>query len=172
MDSEANKFLNNEFLTLSVSGALQHSGTYQKSVSEADKKRLRSFLRERLVRIADEYTSSVAEDRHLSNINGLADAVSSRFPGLLENGRFRIGVAQKALNLYLKYLWCLGKIPEPPHCPFDSSVLSSIPTYDGPTWTSMKKIDDYRKLVQAAKREAVKKQLSLSKWELKIWNKT
>lgn len=40
---------------------------------------------------------------------------------------FRIGSAQKALNLYRKYLWCLGYIPFPPHCPFDATIIDQLP---------------------------------------------
>jgi hypothetical protein len=47
----------------------------------------------------------------------------------------RIGLAQKALNLYLKYLWCLGEIHEPPHCPLDSIVLGQVPGCKDVRWT-------------------------------------
>ena len=28
--------------------------------------------------------------------------------------------------LYLKYLWCLGEICRPPHCPFDRMVIEEL----------------------------------------------
>ncbi len=52
--------------------------------------------------------------------------MTTEFKDILFGNGFRVGIAQKALNLYLKYLWCLGKITEPPHCPFDSIIISEI----------------------------------------------
>jgi hypothetical protein len=87
---------------------------------------------------------------------------------VLENRRFRIGSAQKALNLYLKYLWCLGKICSPPHCPFDRQIIASLPNYTGPSWTKLVREEDYRALVEAAKAKA--QDSSLAAWELRIYN--
>lgn len=81
--------------------------------------------------------------------------------------RFRIGVAQKALNLYLKYLWCLDRIPVPPHCPFDSTVLRELELEF--SWTRSSKIEDYKSWVEHAKVAAGTK--TLAEWELQLWNR-
>ena len=87
-------------------------------------------------------------------------------------GRFRIGRAQKALNLYLKYLWAFGWIPPPPHCPFDSVVLRelSLPKKHDIPWTKMDDVDVYRAWIEAAKRKAKTCGLCLPRWEVKTWN--
>jgi len=166
--SQTDRFLRNELLTLSILGALGRSKTYSKSASEQDKNDLRGALRRELIETAREYTTRVNETQHLSNIEKLADGLTAQFASCLANGRFRIGIAQKVLNLYLKYLWCLGAIPEPPHCPFDATILRKLPGCADLTWTSIDTMADYKKLVAAAKTQAGND--SLSAWELRVWN--
>ena len=82
--------------------------------------------------------------------------------------RIRIGSAQKALNLFLKYLWCIGEAPEPPHCPFDFQIISKLPPAVRCNWTELDSIETYRALVAAAKTAAAGQ--SLAEWELAEYN--
>lgn len=161
------RFLKNEFLTMSVLGALGRSNTYSKSASEKDKTSFRNALRKKLEEIGDTYVSPISEETHCSNIKQIADDLTTRFSNCFKNGRFRIGIAQKALNLYLKYLWCVGFIPIPPHCPFDSIIIGHLPQYRGLNWTELDNIDDYKKLVDASRKNANGK--PIAEWELEIW---
>jgi hypothetical protein len=167
MDPEKEKFLRNEFLTMSLVGALGRSRTYVETASEGDKGRFRVALRQELDAISQAYTSEVEEEEHVTNIEKLSDILTSMFPHCLRDGRFRIGIAQKALNLYLKYLWSVSLIPIPPHCPFDSIIISHLPECTDLNWTLLDNIDDYRRLVTAAKRAASGR--SLAAWELELW---
>ena len=152
---------------MSVLGALGRSKTYLDFVSGKDKDVFRNALRESLDEISLSYTSQIKEEKHLLNIKNLSDDLTSRFPHCLRKGRFRIGIAQKALNLYLKYLWCVDLIAMPPHCPFDSIIINHLPDCRGLSWTSIDTIEDYQKLVEAAQKKAAGK--SLPQWELEIW---
>lgn len=168
MNCHCDKFLKNEFLAWSIFGALGRSNTYSGSASERDKKCFHDTLRKKLSEMVKEYDNPVPEEKHLSNIRELADEMTRSFPQCLRNKRFRIGIAQKSLNLYLKYLWRSGAIPMPPHCPFDNRIIKELPECAGLKWTSIDKIEDYNRLVEAAKKEANGK--PLSEWELEIWN--
>jgi hypothetical protein len=55
----------------------------------------------------------------------------------------------------------------PPHCPFDSRVISKLPPKDQIPWTRIKDIVEYRKLVDAAKKKAEGE--SLAEWELRVF---
>lgn len=111
----------------------------------------------------------MSEEEHLSNIKKIADDLTVNFSHCLQNRRFRIGIAQKALNLYLKYLWCVGLIPIPPHCPFDSIIIGHLPECKHLNWTAIDSIDDYQKLVNAARKKIDDK--PIAEWELEIWLK-
>jgi hypothetical protein len=108
----------------------------------------------------------VIDEQHIDNLKKLKEKMTTEFNNILFGNGFRVGIAQKALNLYLKYLWCLGKITKPPHCPFDSTIISELHRND--KWTEMDCIDEYKLLVESAKQAANTK--SLAVWELTIWN--
>jgi hypothetical protein len=167
MDPLKKQFVKNEFLTMSVIGALGRSNTYSKSASEKSKKSFRNALRKKLEEIGDTYVTPISEEGHFSNIKKITDDLTPRFSNCLKNGRFRIGIAQKALNLYLKYLWCVGFIPVPPHCPFDSIIIGHLPECRNLNWTELDNIDDYNRLVDASRKNANGK--PIAEWELEIW---
>ena len=127
-----------------------------------------SALRSTLAEIATQYEEEVEEEKHIQNICDLSNRLTSGQKEVLNNGQFRIGTAQKALNLYLKYLWCLGKNPLPPHCPFDYQIIAKLSNYQGPKWTDLEQVQDYRRLVAAAKEKAQGVPLAL--WELRTYS--
>ena len=127
VQDDLDEFLKQETLALSVMGALSHNPTYRKNVGENEKKAFRECLRRCLSSRLEEYQAKpVCEGRHVANIEALSATLSERHQEILLDGKFRIGTAQKALNLYLKYAWARKIIPEPPHCPLDSNVLAKI----------------------------------------------
>jgi hypothetical protein len=71
------------------------------------------------------------------SVNGyqLASSFCVRKTSLGELG-YKYGVAQKLLNLFLKYLWCLGTIAEPPHCPVDRIIIGKT-CYKDKNWTEI-----------------------------------
>src|SRR5689334_11713531 len=121
------RFLRNEFFGLTQDATLQHNATYRESATEADRARFRADLYRLLDSLSFRYATGISDEEHIDNIVRLADELSVIHESILRDGRFRLGSAQKALNLYLKYLWCAGLIPEPPHCPFDSRIIAKLP---------------------------------------------
>jgi hypothetical protein len=90
----------------------------------------------------------------------------------LNGGTLFFGVAQKALNLYLKYLWCWDPNFIPPHCPFDDKIikaLGALPVGVDTKWTTSNSVPSYRAWVAAARTIAGTNQ-SLAEWELEVWS--
>lgn len=105
---------------------------------------------------------NVTEEQHVDLIQRTADDVSKALGNRLHNGRFRIGVAQKLINLHLKYLWVTGYIEEPPHCPIDGIIRDKANiSYD---WTTNDSIEAYKQAVEDLKKVAGLRTLSF--WEL------
>jgi len=166
-------FIINEFLTSTLFAGLATRGAkvYVASVLEKEKNQFKSFLRQNLISYSKEYQAgSVSEEKHLKNIKKFADESSAKFQRILVGGRLRIGIAQKLLNLYLKYLWCLEKIEKPPHCPFDNVVKSKIGRQARhiPSWTKIDTIEDYKELAEVAQKQTG--MLNLAEWELNLFN--
>ena len=55
------------------------------------------------------------EEQHYKHIDDFADYANGVGDKVLGHLGYKYGVAQKLLNLALKYYWCLGVIAEPPH---------------------------------------------------------
>ena len=153
--------------------AFQRSKTYLNAAERNDtfesrKSEFRKELERRLAELAKKYTEPVADSEHVASIENLATELSTEYRDVLYKGRFRIGSAQKVLNTYLKYLWCTGKIPTPPHCPFDSVIISKLDGCEHIKWTRLDRISEYRQLVSAAREKAGVK--TIAQWELKTFN--
>lgn len=168
MDEDQEQFLRDEFFSLALMATTQMVQIYDREATEASKQGFRDALRARLDELSVAYAEDVNEQTHIENIEQLANDLSEHHRDALDGGRFRIGRAQKALNLYLKYLWCVGLINEPPHCPFDANIIGQLDTYNGPVWTALDDLVDYQALVAAAEVEA--NGVSLAVWELDEYN--
>ncbi len=168
MTPSQRQFLRDECFSLTLMAVVQRGRLYRKGSTEMLRKEFHRELRRELDRLVPQYRTAVTEDDHLRNIVGLADGLSQSQKKALAGGRFRIGSAQKALNLYLKYIWCLGDIAAPPHCPFDYQVISELPGCEGYKWTRLDSVESYKSLVEAARRKASDR--SLAEWELQLYN--
>ena len=174
-------FLESETFALTVNGAIGRNRTYRDNVGSNRREEFREALRTCLNSQLDEYRSGrVGEDRHVANIEALSLRLSEHHQEILVDGRFRIGAAQKALNLYLKYAWARRVIPEPPHCPIDSVVLKEIQKNprsarcqicQNVTWTKICTTQEYLHFVHKAKNTAHALGQSLACWELEVWEK-
>jgi hypothetical protein len=127
-------------------------------------------LRAALEELSQSYKLEISDQQHVANIEHLAIEFLKKHTNLLANGRFRIGQSQKALNLYLKYLWCLDEIPMPPHCPVDAIVLAHITGFKEERWTQLDSIEGYQHIIEAARREA--NGIPLAVWELELYNRS
>jgi len=168
MNSEQLAYLKDEIFSLTLMGTVLRGKVYRKNSTEVERSTLRGALRVELERLAQKYEGGVQEREHFGNIDKLANTLSRTHSKALSGGRFRIGSAQKALNLYLKYLWWLDRIPSPPHCPFDAMVLSRVSGCSEVRWTQLDSLAEYKRIVECAK--AAAKGVSLSEWELYLYN--
>lgn len=121
------------------------------------------------------YSQGISEEAHLLKINEMADKLSVEFKSVLFQERFRIGVSQKIINLFLKYLWSLNEIPEPCHCPIDGIVkekikrlLNGVNLVD---WTSLDNIIDYRNYITVLRQISDAENMSIAEWELQNWKR-
>lgn len=170
MSTTPNGFARGAFLFLAVRAAHQHNLTWAKDARGLDRRSARDYLYGLLKELADGYhEGGIQDDDHLANIQTLADSMTVNHAKVLDRGRYRIGTAQKTLNLYLKYLWCAGWISEPPHCPFDNQVVSKLPDVPNKwrTWTTVDDTNAYQHWVSEARQVAG--DISLAVWELGIW---
>ncbi|AIY12557.1 hypothetical protein [Cellulophaga baltica] len=145
-------FIDSEVWSLSISGAFQRSNVYKKNILDKDKKEFKLGLREFICNtILPVYKlGKVSDKNHIANIENLQQ-YTTNYGYLLTAGQFNFGVSQKLLNLYLKYLWCLDIIPEPPHFPVDRIIQEKLKYKPLIAWTKIKTSEEYMAIVNFAR---------------------
>ncbi|MEP7377401.1 MAG: hypothetical protein ABI675_28620 [Chitinophagaceae bacterium] len=158
-------------IRLTFDGGFQRSKIYKPNVSDAKRKEFRAFLTSELPKIllAIERRKKYNDRDHCKMIEKFSSNVSCRFSTIIHKKKFRIGNAQKFLNLYWKVAW-LSKTTslKPIHCPFDSIIMKKLPKNVRVSWTQFDTIEEYKALVKAAK-ETGGKHRTIADWEMKIY---
>lgn len=168
------KFLYNELILLAWGASVQRSNLYkpnfdsQKKLTGAFRKTLVNFFEESLLK---SYINPCEEDTHIDNLEMFAAFGTTAGSGYLGPDGYKLGVAQKFLNLMLKYLWCIGTISEPPHCPVDRIIISRTELKGKMNWTEIKTTCEYKKAIGAIKKSANEAGLSVAQWELKVFSR-
>jgi hypothetical protein len=152
-------------LSNTQSSSFQRANVYASKLSDEQQSAFVQEFRRKLVALEKVYEHPVLPDQHIRNIEEFAKSLSEHFPDVLSGKKMKIGVAQKAVNLYLKFLWCYGWIPEPPHCPIDRTVLEKVGDYDA--WTKIDTIQEYMEKIDKIGNQKGDK--SFSEWEYELW---
>ncbi|MGO4912051.1 hypothetical protein [Leeuwenhoekiella sp. W20_SRS_FM14] len=169
MTSSQIRFLKDEIWILAFGGALQRSGIYGPN-SENERRLFRVGMRGFIEReIIPKYKNKpVIDDVHIQNLRDIIQE-SVNYKDLLSTGSINVGIAQKLLNLILKYYWVLGWVNEPPHFPIDRIIQGKLPVHSRITWTKMKTIEEYKVVIEAAREKAGEQ--SLAVWELNAFER-
>jgi hypothetical protein len=168
MEETRMEFLVKAALSDTLCSSLQRANVYVQGVTDARKRQFKGAFKRKLCEIEPMYRIRVDNDsQHIETIRAFAESLSQDFRDILQGEGIRIGVAQKGVNLFLKYMWSLGRIPEPPHCPIDAIVLREIG--DDAKWTRLRRVGEYERIIELC-RQADPGQ-SLARWELDLYNR-
>lgn len=163
---------------LAWNASVQRANIYRKQSKAgkyADDKQRKEFRRLiiRYVRreILPQYSNAqVLPELHIQNLQNLV-RIGTGFGSKVLKQDYKLGVAQKFLNLILKYHWCMGWIEEPPHCPVDRIILSKTHQKGKLNWTEINDMKAYKIAIDAINKKATKKGLSLAEYELKVFSR-
>ena len=146
-------FILDEVWTLAWAASVQRANLYVEGSKQSREFRakIRDFVERSLLQ---HYENPCTEQQHYSNIKALVDFGTQATPDILRDGNYRYGVAQKLLNLTLKYYWCMGHIPPPPHCPVDRIVIEKTHLRGQVNWTEIKCEAEYRDVIEAIRKVA------------------
>lgn len=168
------KFLADQFSAMAWAASVQRANLYATSQTDVTPT-LESFRHQVTAMVETDflpqYKIATSEPRHLENLNALVERGTQLGGKLLGSTGYKLGVAQKYLNLLLKYHWCYGAIAEPPHCPIDRVVLSKTRLRNSMNWTQMTEQTEYEHAIDAVREEARKLGSSIAKWELHAYQR-
>jgi hypothetical protein len=165
-------FIVSQLWILSWNASVQRAQLFDSKTTNHDRRKFRNaiilFLRENILP-KYETKASPKNNIYKTSRNCLMKEQSSRWGYAWPEG-YKIGVAQKLLNLQLKYLWCLGLISEPPHCPVDRIIINETDLKDRISWTKITDITEYMTSNLCAKTSFLAINPSLE-WELEVYNR-
>jgi hypothetical protein len=168
-------FIHNEIWILTFAGAFQRANIYNNTAPELQRGQFKTKTRAYIVDVVlDGYKAgNISDEQHIDNIKSIS-AYSSNFSEIFVKGKINFGIAQKMLNLYLKYMWSLGNIQEPPHFPVDRIIQIrlieqakqlGITPIKIEAWTQFNDEKHYLKVISSA-RELISKNEKLAKHSL------
>lgn len=177
------KFLNNEIWVLTFGGGFQRANIYKEEIPISARKKFREELRNHIESLVKElYQRKITEDAHLKNIQSIVEfSRDCKLDGYTVPLNF--GVAQKLLNLYLKYLWCAGQLEITPlHFPVDRLIQgvlndeakkADIQKQELKAWTQFEDETDYMKVIRFAEKVRDKNfnGIPLAEMELEIFQR-
>lgn len=167
--SKQQEFIFSEITILSQAASVQRANLYNSTVKAEDRNSsefriaILDFIKKELL---PHYQTSCSEEQHIENIQSLVNFGSENGKEILGKLGYKFGVAQKLLNLFLKYLWCLGHIAESPHCPVDRLILEKTALRGKLNWTEITSASEYQKAIRTV---AEKSDLTLAEWELQSY---
>lgn len=137
---------------------------------DEQKRKFRENIGKYLVEIEEKYDPINDHSERIRNFKEKIESENAN-RAVLMCDEISFGRAQKLVNMYLKYLWCLGKFDTPPHCPIDRGVLKIVgwkeyppdPPWTHPEFTKEK----YEEAIEMCKLKAAGQ--TLSEWELFLW---
>ena len=170
------EFITDELWILAWAASVQRAKLYREKTDSEQSSVVVTKFREDVIKfltenIIPQYVESCTEERHYENIEALIAHANEVDPGILGVAGYKYGVAQKLLNLALKYYWCLGLVGEPPHCPIDRIIISKTKHSGKINWTQITKRLQYEDVIKEVKDIAGKKGLSIPQWELTYYSR-
>lgn len=162
-------FIVNEIWILAWNASVQRADLYKKGLSYKDRKasNFRASVIDYIeVNIFHIYENGCSEEVHYKNIESLIAKANGLGLGILGPEGYKYGVAQKLLNLAVKYMWCLGHIKEPPHCPVDRIIIDKTKFKNEVLWTKITKRKPYEDVIEEIKILARANSLTPAQWEL------
>lgn len=166
------KYLERELWIMAWNASVQRVVLYKKGAQQNQRDEFARNVKKHVKdHIIPQYRATVEASRHCENIRGLIEYANGVCTGVLGEDGYKYGVAQKLLNLALKYYWCLGLINEPPHCPVDRIVIDKTYLRGKMNWTEILTERQYLDIIRAIKTEAEKQNCSIAQWELSSYER-
>ena len=157
-------------ISSSVRAAFQRNPTYADTFEIGKRKAFQQAFAYEVETQGQQYFDGVQENSHIQTIQNIAYKLSEAHGDVLIGRTLRIGTVQKALNLWLKIVWCLNpEWPLPPHCPVDRIVLQKVSI--NRNWTELNSVEEYASWISKIRSYATSQGYSsIAEWELDLWN--
>ncbi|MEK6699945.1 MAG: hypothetical protein AABZ10_13000 [Nitrospirota bacterium] len=109
--------------------------------------------------------------KYCDEVASLKTHLNNKHSTVLSGGNVKIGVCQKAITLYLKYLWLLGDNSKKPiYATLDRGIMHLAGVSNPPNWTALDDIQEYERVEKEIDKFAKSQGWeSGSAWEAETW---
>jgi len=169
----------NEALSKAISASVQHNSLYKSGLNYEKKKRFRKDWEIWLKNKSTEYKYDVTLEDFKKDFQELVAYMNQNYsnyfrtevhPRFNYDPGFRISHGQKSLSVFLKHLWSMNKIKEPPACPVDRIVLQRLgKTGADAKWTHVNSINLYNKQLGYIESAALESGLTIAQFEILLF---
>jgi len=171
--SAMHPFIHRMALRNAVNAALQHVKIYADGILPDQRRQFREFLKQWLARLGLRYFAwEYDAARYCTEITSLQQALLQQFRAILNGGEITVGVCQKPISLYLKYLWLYGGgAKKPIFPPLDKQVLQAADAPGARSFPQITTIKDYHNICVHI--DAYDKSQGYGSgvvWEAEFWN--
>jgi hypothetical protein len=156
-----------------INAAVQHNLLYAKTIKLEQKPQVRKSWAQILSNIGQEFQNDVSVEKYEQFILNLQKHMNEKYRGFFDSGSphgsmFRVSHSQKSISVYVKHLWCLGKIPEPKICPVDRSILGKTNAANcrDIAWGYVNSIEEHRRKFNYIIEKAHLSNRTVAQWEL------
>jgi hypothetical protein len=163
-------------ISLAIRAAVQHNSLYLENLSMGKRKVVRTDWGKELLLIAEKYKENQTKEIFNEDILKLKEFMNTRHgdsfrrsphPKYKYDIGFRISHSQKSISVFLKHLWCMNKISEPPVCPVDRIILEKIgESGKSASWGYINSLEIHNSKVAEINEFALKENKSIAIWEL------
>lgn len=167
----------NEAANVAINVSVSRNPTYSENLTDNDKLVIHKYWESLLLEFYKKHKQrNVCRKDFFCYVDTIKESMNSRFFDSFQNDtegydkEFRLAHAQKSLSVFLKHLWCMGKMKEPPFCPIDGIILHDVLRKKG-TWTKLNDKETYNKYIEYVDNAAKDNNMSVAEWEYLNWNK-
>jgi len=159
-------FVFNEICYSSIQAGVGRLDSVYKETDKQKRQEWRRVVRDELLAQLENKSSN----KHIDRVERFIK--NTRNEKILKGGRLSVGVAQKILNLFLKYCWSLGWIDKPKDCPIDSRILNKLKC--SLIYGPFSKMDrkKYLGVMEKIDKARARKNESRAMWEFNEWENT
>lgn len=166
----------NKAACVAINVSVSRNPTYSENLSANDKQEIREHWESLLLDFYKKHKQgNVSRKEFFGYVDTIKEYMNSHFPDRFQNDtegydkEFRLAHAQKSLSVFLKHLWCMGKMKEPPFCPIDGIILNDVLKKKG-AWTKLNDKDTYDKYIEYVDKAVEKSNMNVAEWEYSNWN--
>ena len=166
-------FIKQMILRNTVNAALQRACVYDDGVDTKLKGEFKVAAKQWLEEFGERYEHSTADSKlWCDEIQRLSEVLDQGFGPYLRDGKIKLGICQKMISLYLKYLWLISGDEEkkPLFAVLDRGIMKAAGVANAPNWTLLDDMEEYIRVVRAVDDHAQRAHLGDgAQWEADEW---